>query len=90
MGKMIYKKILPEFYREVASGNKAFEIRKDEDDVQVGDLITLREWDGKRYTGCSVLAKVSYVLRDAEEYGLMSGYCIIGLRNISMSLEIGG
>lgn len=51
MRKYIEKKILPEYYRAVYYGEKTFEIRKDEDDIQVDDVVLLREYDGKEYTG---------------------------------------
>ena len=79
MGKTIEKKILPEYFKEVKAGRKTFELRKDEDDVQVGDTLVLREWDGENYTGRRAVRDVSYVLRDVPEYGLQKGYCIIAL-----------
>ena len=79
MGKTIEKKILPEYFKEVKAGRKTFELRKDEDDVQVGDTLILREWDGENYTGRRAVRDVSYVLRDVPEYGLQKGYCIIAL-----------
>lgn len=78
--KIIDKKILPQFYNEVVTCSKTFEIRKDEDNAEVGDILLLREWDGKEYTGRLCKRKISYILRSAEEYGLMSGYCIYGLQ----------
>ena len=74
--KTVRKKILPEYFKAVRARKKNFEIRIDEDDIRVGDLLILEEWDGF-YTGNSVRRYVKYVLRDAAELGLMSGYCII-------------
>lgn len=71
MRKYIEKKILPEYYRAVYSGEKTFEIRKDEDDIQVDDVVFLLEYDGKEYTGYAIKANVTYVLRNCPEYGLM-------------------
>ena len=79
LSKTIEKKILPEYFKEVKTGRKTFELRKDEDDVQVGDTLILREWDGENYTGRQAVCDVSYVLRDVPEYGLQKGYCIIAL-----------
>lgn len=59
---IVRKKTLPEYFRAVRAREKNFEIRKDEDDIQVGTLLIL----------------VKYVLRDVPRYGLMPGYCIIG------------
>ena len=61
----------------VYKGRKRFELRKDDDDIQIGDILILREWNGD-YTGRSVTVVVSYVLRDAPNLGLEQGYCIIG------------
>jgi len=77
--KLIKKKILPQYFKEVCAENKHFELRKDEDDVQVGDELILEEWEpDKGYTGDVALRPVTYVLRNMPEYGLMDGYCIIG------------
>ena len=76
--KVVKKKILPEYFRVVRARKKNFENRVDEDNVQVGDLVILEEWDGKVYTGSAVVKRVKYVLRNTPEFGLMKGYCIIG------------
>ena len=78
MGKMVEKKILPEYFNEVIHDRKKFEIRKDEDNLQIGDAVVLREWDGEKYTGREVGRNIVYVLRDVPEYGLMLGYVIFG------------
>lgn len=71
-------KILPQYYEAVSKGNKRFELRKDDRNYQVGDIIKLREWDGKEYTGYEMITGIRYILRDCPEYGLMEGYCIFG------------
>lgn len=76
--KDVSKKILPKYFKEVYEGRKNFELRKDEDDIQAGDRLYLREWNGKSYTGNGFVVIVKYVLRDVPEYGLSKGYCIIG------------
>ena len=78
MRKIIEKKILPEYFNEVIHNRKKFEIRKDEDDLQIGDAVFLKERDGKKYTGRAVIRRITYVLRDVPEYGLMPGYVIFG------------
>ena len=78
--KTIWKKILPWYFEAVRNGSKTFEIRKDEDDFEVGDHIILCEWSGTAYTGFTLEAEVTYILRDAEQYGLMNGYCILGIK----------
>lgn len=80
--KWITKKILPEYFKDVVSGRKTFELRKDEDDIQPGDILNLQEWspdDG--YSGDQKDFTVTYVLRNCPQYGLMDGYCIIGIKD---------
>lgn len=77
--KTVCKKILPEYFDAVEDGRKNFEIRKDEDGFVVGDYVRLKEWDDNNgYTGRSLERRITYILRDAEQYGLMPGYCILG------------
>ena len=77
-GKIINKKVLPQYFKDVSNGEKTFEIRMDEDNAKVGDVLILREWNGEMFTGKQVIKEISYVLRNVPEYGLKEGYCIIG------------
>lgn len=79
MSKTIEKKILPEYFEEVYHGRKRFELRKDDSNYNVGDWLLLREWDGKEYTGRTLDCKILYILRNAQEYGLKKGYCILSI-----------
>lgn len=74
--KAIYKKCLPHYFQSVVKGEKNFEIRKDEDHIEPGDLLVLCEFDGWELTGEEISRHVKYVLRNVPEYGLMPGYCI--------------
>lgn len=80
--KTVYKKILPQYFQDILTGRKGFELRKDDDNIQVDDVICLIEvdyYDGVLdVTGRFVEKIVKYVLRDVPQYGLMQGYCIIG------------
>jgi hypothetical protein len=78
----------PEFFEPVLSGQKQFELRKNDRDFQVGDHVVLREWEpnGDRYTGREINKRVTYVLRGlgsvgtiAPYKGLSMGYAILGL-----------
>jgi len=72
-------KVLPKYYKEILSGRKTFELRKNDRNYMVGDIVELKEWDGK-YTGHHTKREITYILADAKEYGLADGYCILGLR----------
>lgn len=76
-------KILPQYYKQIfrrpGKGYKRFELWKDDRDYQIGDSVTLREWDPEHgYTGSEITVGIIYVLRNCLEYGLMDGYCIFG------------
>lgn len=72
-------KILPKYFKDVISGRKNFELRKNDRDYQLYDLFILREWEPDNgYTGRDFINGISYILKDCPEYGLMDGYIIFG------------
>ena len=85
--KHIWKKCLPEYYQAVRKQTKTFEIRKDDSDYEVGDILELYEWDGEKYTGHKIAREITYILRDALEYGLAEGYCILAIQPIGWNDE---
>jgi hypothetical protein len=80
--KKIKKKCLPEYYQAVRKRTKTFEIRKDDADYEVGDILELYEWDGQEYTGHKITREITYILRDCPEYGLAEGFCILAIQPI--------
>ncbi len=58
----------PKFFSDVTTGKKLFEVRKNDRDYQVGDLLALNEYDPETqsYTGASVLVYVDYILDNPE------------------------
>ena len=87
MSKVIEKKILPQYIYAVINGEKTFELRKDDDEIEVGDHVILREWTGENYTGLSIEVEVTYVLRNVEQYGLMNGFCIFGIKKVGRAIR---
>lgn len=59
-------KILPEFFNAVISGEKTFEIRKNDRPFHKGDLLALNEFNGQYWTGNSCLVYVDYILNNPE------------------------
>lgn len=81
---MIHRlKTLQPYFDDVKSGKKSFEIRVNDRDYQVGDMLILEEYDNTDfttgYTGQVIIKSVTYVLMDCSQYGLKDGYCILGL-----------
>jgi len=75
-------KTWPEFFEQVAKGNKPFELRKDDRPFKEGDTVILQEYDPKeeKYTGKELEFQIDYILRDQPKMGLKLGYCIFGLK----------
>lgn len=75
-----------EYFQMMASGNKPFELRKNDRDFKVGHELLLREYskNTKKYTGRILYRRITCVLQgaDAERFGLKKGYCVMGLENI--------
>jgi hypothetical protein len=74
-------KTWPAYFGAVASGRKSFEIRRDDRPFRMGDTLRLREWCPveRSYTGREVVAEVTYVMRKEEDFGLMDGFCLMGI-----------
>lgn len=70
--------VFPDDFRDVMYRSKHFEIVPDVDNIQRGDELKIKEWDGEKHTGLNTVVDVKYVMRDASGSGLMSGYCIVG------------
>jgi hypothetical protein len=57
-------KVWPAFYEHIESGNKPFEVRRDDRGFIVGDALHLSEWDPatRDYTGRDCFRVVTYLL----------------------------
>lgn len=65
-------------YQAIVDGLKSFEIRKNDRDYHVGDILTLQEWNpGTKYTGRQTKVQVIWILYDG--FGLPEGYCIMSI-----------
>lgn len=82
-------KIQPKYFKDVLNHRKNFEIRKDDRNYQVGDMIRLLEYENGAYTGREINnLLIEYILRDCPEYGLQEGYCILGFRTLIVDDDI--
>jgi len=70
-------KILPEYAHARQHGRKTDELRKDDRDYEVDDIVLLREWSDGAYYGWSQLNVITGILRNHE--GLAPGWCILHL-----------
>ncbi len=85
-------KTWPSFFEALYRGEKTFEVRKNDRDFAVGDVLYLREWDpGKEtprgleewcYSGRTLLFEVTYILHGGR-FGIEASVCVMGLRKIA-------
>lgn len=75
-------KIIPEYFIPLERGIKNFEIRYNDRNYQVGDVIEFREYfpDVKEYSGEWIMAKIIYIL-DNQQF-LREGYVALGLETL--------
>lgn len=80
MGKIHSLKTWPEYFQKVASGEKTFEVRKDDREYQVGDTLILQEYIPEwGYTDHEVTKEITYKL-EGGAFGVEKGFCVLGLR----------
>ena len=72
-------KITPEYFQDVVSGKKKFEVRENDRGFLLGDILRLKEYDleNKRYTGQEVIVEIIYLLENF--YGLKENYVVLGI-----------
>ncbi|WP_167630626.1 DUF3850 domain-containing protein [Listeria valentina] len=89
MAKTHKLKILPQFFKEARSGNKYFEIRKNDRDYQVDDYIVLNEYNGKNYTGKKIAGKITFITDFEQKDGyVVFGWMPVGLMESTLENEI--
>lgn len=73
-------KIEPIYFKDVKSGLKKFEIRKNDRDYQVGDVVALHEYDpsGAESTGNSLRTRITYL----TDYAQQDGYVVLGIEPV--------
>ena len=75
-------KIQPQYFEDIISGTKTFEIRKNDRNYQVGDVLTLREFNNGEYTNRFIRKRVAYIHHGDGNFGIEQGYCVMALRNV--------
>ncbi|HAP5355197.1 DUF3850 domain-containing protein [Enterococcus faecalis] len=69
-------KILPEYFEAVVSGDKCFEIRKNDRNYQKGDILRLNEYQDGQYTGRFHVVEITYI----TDYAQQDGYVVLGIK----------
>lgn len=74
-------KTWPLFFQAIVSGEKTFEVRKNDRDFKVGDCLKLLEYDpvAGQYTGREYPVLVTSFLNDPA-FGVKDGFCIMSIK----------
>lgn len=74
-------KTWPEYFSAIAQGQKSFELRFNDRNFQLGDILELKEWhpSQKKYTGRTMLKRVTYILEGFK--GIESDYVIMSIKD---------
>lgn len=75
-------KTWPQFFWEVACNEKRFELRRNDRDFRVNDILNLAEWipETQEFTGHVVMVRVLYILH-GPDFGVDSGHCIMSIEH---------
>ncbi len=73
-------KIAPNYFEKVVSKEKSFEVRYNDRNFKVGDILKLMEYVDGSYTSQSIYVKVTYILREFE--GLQPNFVVLSIELI--------
>lgn len=75
-----------EYFKVKCEGLKDWELRKNDRDYQVGDILVHEEGDIKHddfvRTGKILVEEVTYILKNQPQFGLEKGYCIMSTKEV--------
>jgi hypothetical protein len=79
-------KTWPEYFQPVADGLKWFEIRKNDRDFKVGDILLLQEWNNvtQLYTGRYMSVRVDYM----TDFGQPEGQVVMSIAPILGEVQV--
>jgi hypothetical protein len=83
-------KTLPIYFDAIESGDKTFEVRRDDRGFQKGDILTLKEWipydeeaflssdRAAHYSGREIRRKIQWILTGGQ-FGIEPGFVVMAL-----------
>lgn len=80
--RVIDLKTWPSYFQAILDGRKRFEVRQNDRDYLVGDVLVLREWDPNggfgTYTGREYRVRVAYLMHGGQ-FGLSEGAVVMSI-----------
>lgn len=76
-------KTVQPYFDAVWSGTKRFELRVNDRDFQVDDMVFLKDYNQftDEYSGREISCRISFLLKDYP--GIKDGYCIFGFKVVN-------
>ena len=81
-------KTIRPWFRDVWDGTKTAELRRDDRDYAVGDVLLLREWHNDTYTGRQVAVEVTNIVLWSDGPWLRRGYAMLSFRLLPADVDI--
>lgn len=83
-----YLKTVQPWFAAVDEGRKTAEIRHEMDRTfDEGDVLVMQEWSPERgYSGASVTARITHVMRSDQFKGLAPGHALLSFLKIGVDL----
>lgn len=74
-------KVWKEFFKDLETKKKTFEVRKNDRNFQVGDLLMLMEYNKEtdNFTGRYLEREIVFKF-DGGQFGLEAGFCVLGIK----------
>lgn len=74
-------KIWPEYFDDIQSGKKPFDVRKADRPFGIGDTLLLKEWSPDNgYSGRETIKRIKYILPGGQ-FGIHDNSCVLGLES---------
>lgn len=72
-----------QYLLDMKLGNKRFEVRKDDRNFKIGDILIIKEYDPVygTYGDMQARRQINYILPGGQ-FGIEAGYVVLGLVNV--------
>lgn len=77
-------KIMPQYLWALKTGIKGFEIRKNDREFQVGDILSLREYKDGQYTGRLVLGRITFITSFEQK----DNYVVLNFKRLKLDQAV--
>lgn len=77
-------KIAPKHLDAVVAGQKKAELRRNDRNYKVGDVLSLKEWKHGKYTGREWSAVITHVLPVNEVVSGFEGWVVLSINSMSL------